>query len=54
MFLRETSAQLTIRKAGLEQRLYQFAHQNSMLYGILAVLIAIVTGWLGRLIFRKD
>ncbi|WP_292898828.1 MULTISPECIES: TIGR02186 family protein [unclassified Nitratireductor] len=54
MFLRETSAQLTIRKAGLEQRLYQFAHQNSMLYGILSVLIAIVTGWLGRLFFRKD
>ncbi|WP_367716267.1 TIGR02186 family protein [Nitratireductor sp. GISD-1A_MAKvit] len=54
VFLRETSAQLTIRKAGLEQRLYRFAHENSLLYGIVAVIIAIVTGWLGRLIFRKD
>ena len=54
VFLRETSAQLTIRKAGLEQRLYEFAHQNSLIYGIAAVLIAIVTGWLGRIIFRKD
>lgn len=53
-FLRETSAQLTIRKAGLEQRLYEFAQQHGMIYGILAVLVAIVTGWLGRVIFHKD
>lgn len=54
MFLRETSAQLTIRKAGLEQRLYEFAQDHGTIYGIIAVLIAIVTGWLGRIIFRKD
>ncbi|UUP18048.1 TIGR02186 family protein [Nitratireductor thuwali] len=54
MFVQETSAALTIRKAGLEQRIYDFAHQQSLLYGIFAVLIAILTGWLGRLIFRRD
>lgn len=53
-FLRETSALLSIRKAGLEQRLFQFAHEQSLLYGIAAVLVAMITGWLGRLVFRRD
>lgn len=53
-FIRETSAALTIKKAGLEQRIYEFAHQNGLAYGLAAVLLAIITGWLGRIIFRKD
>ncbi|MCT7374485.1 TIGR02186 family protein [Chelativorans salis] len=54
VFVEETSALLTIRKAGLEQRIFEYAHQRSFLYGLAAVLLAIVTGWLGRLIFRKE
>jgi len=53
-FLRETSAPLTIRKAGIEQRIFEFAQQQSLLYGLFAVLLAILTGWLGRLLFRRD
>lgn len=54
VFVRETSAVLSIRKAGLEQRLFEFAQQQGMIYGMLAVLLAIVTGWLGRLVFRRE
>ncbi|WP_265516401.1 TIGR02186 family protein [Nitratireductor luteus] len=54
VFVQETSAALTIRKAGLEQRIFDFAHQQSLLYGIAAVLLAILTGWLGRMVFKKD
>ncbi|WEX09094.1 TIGR02186 family protein [Chelativorans sp. AA-79] len=54
VFLRETSAPLTIRKAGMEQRIFEFAHRQSLLYGLSAVLLAIATGWLGRLVFRRD
>ena len=54
IFVKETSASLTIRKAGAEQRIFEFAHQQSFLYGLLAVLLAMVTGWIGRLVFRKD
>lgn len=54
VFVRETSTGLTIRKAGLEQRLYEFAHDEGFTYGILAVLLAMVTGWLGSIIFRKS
>jgi uncharacterized protein (TIGR02186 family) len=54
VFVKETSAQLTIVKAGLEQRIYRMAQDNGLLFGFAAVLLAIITGWLGRLIFRRD
>jgi len=53
VFIKETSTNLTIRKAGLEQRLYEYAQTNGFMYGIFAVLLAMLTGWLGSIIFRK-
>ncbi|MBT9382303.1 TIGR02186 family protein [Pseudooceanicola sp. CBS1P-1] len=43
-----------VRKAPLERYVYQFAQGNGTLYGCIAVLIAIATGWLASVIFRKD
>jgi uncharacterized protein (TIGR02186 family) len=54
VFIKETSAQLAIQKSGVEQSIFQAAHEYSFLYGIFAVALAIVTGWLGRLIFSRD
>lgn len=54
VFVKETSAQLTIVKAGLEQRIYRTAQENGLLFGIFAVFLAVVTGWLGRMIFKRD
>lgn len=54
VFVKETSAQLTIVKAGLEQRIYNTAQENGLLFGLAAVLLAVITGWLGRLIFKRD
>lgn len=54
VFVKETSTGLTIRKAGLEQRLYEYAHNDGFTYGVLAVLLAMLTGWLGSVIFRKS
>ncbi|WP_173934639.1 TIGR02186 family protein [Chelativorans sp. Marseille-P2723] len=54
LFVRETSAALTIRKAGAEQRVFELAHQSSFLYGLFAVFLAMMTGWIGRIVFRKD
>lgn len=53
-FIKENSAQLVITKAGFEQSIYRYAQTNGLAYGIFAVLLAFLTGWLGRLIFRKD
>ncbi|MBZ9943501.1 TIGR02186 family protein [Mesorhizobium sp. BR1-1-13] len=54
LFIKESSAQLEIRKSGFEQSIFRVAHDYSFLYGVFAISLAMVTGWLGRLIFRKD
>jgi uncharacterized protein (TIGR02186 family) len=54
VFIKETSAQLAILKAGFEQSIFLASRDYGFLYGVFAVLLAILTGWLGRLLFRKD
>lgn len=54
VFVKETSAQLAIVKSGFEQMLFRYSRNHSILYGFGAVGLAFVTGWLGRLVFRKD
>ncbi len=54
VFLKETSAPLSILKSGLEDAIFRAAHNYSFFYGIGAVLIAMLVGWLGRIIFRRD
>ncbi len=44
---------LTVRKAGIEARIYNFAHQQSALYGALAIVMALMAGWLAGVVFRK-
>lgn len=48
------STPLIVNKVGLEARVYDFAHKNGAAYGILAVIIAVVAGWLANIIFRKS
>lgn len=54
LFIKESSAQLAILKAGFEQRVHRAAQQHGFLYGLAAVALAVLTGWLGRIIFRRD
>jgi uncharacterized protein (TIGR02186 family) len=54
IFIKETSAQLAIVKAGFEQSIFTASKDYGFFYGIFAVSLAMLTGWLGRLIFRKD
>lgn len=54
VFIKETSAQLAIYKSGFEQGIYRFAMRHSLWFGLFAVGLAMLTGWLGRIIFRKD
>ncbi|OHC74347.1 MAG: hypothetical protein A3G18_03010 [Rhodospirillales bacterium RIFCSPLOWO2_12_FULL_58_28] len=44
---------LTVRKFGFEAGVYDFAHRQSMSYGIFAIIIAVMAGWLAGTIFRK-
>jgi len=52
--LSEQTRKLSIHKTGFEQFTYALAHQYSLAYGIAAVILALFTGWLAGVIFRKD
>lgn len=54
VFVKEASTQLVIVKSGFEQALYRYATNHGFLYGLFAVALAMVTGWVGRIVFRKD
>jgi len=44
---------LNVRKFGLEAGIFDFAQRHSLAYGVLAVLIAGLAGWLANVAFRK-
>lgn len=53
---RIVSAQTTpllISKIGIGAEVYRFAHRHSVLYGLIAILIALAAGWAAGVIFRK-
>lgn len=54
VFIGEATSHLNIVKAGLEQQIFEAAHQYSLIYGLFAVFLAGLTGWIGQLLFRKD
>lgn len=54
LFIKESSAQLAILKAGFEQRVHRIAQEHGLFYGLAAVFLAVLTGWVGRLVFRRD
>ncbi len=45
---------LNVRKFGLEAEVYNFAHRQALLYGIFAVIIACVAGWLANAAFKRS
>lgn len=53
-YLSSTSLDLVVAKSGFEQNMYVFAQDDSLLYGLAVVLIAVFTGWLGGMVFRRD
>lgn len=46
-------AQLEVRKTGFEAGVHSFAHERPALYGLIAIVIALVAGWLAGLVFRR-
>lgn len=45
---------LTIAKTGFEQVTYTLAQHQALLYGLACVLMAIFTGWVAGVVFRRD
>ncbi|MEM9432538.1 MAG: TIGR02186 family protein [Pseudomonadota bacterium] len=43
---------INVNKVGLERWIYDLAHQQPLIYGILSLAIAIAAGWLASAVFR--
>lgn len=54
LYLNSTRRELVVAKTGFEQQAYALAHERGLVYGLLAVLLAVGTGWLAGVAFRKD
>jgi uncharacterized protein (TIGR02186 family) len=44
----------TIAKTGFEQFMFNFSREESFIYGLACVALALFTGWLAGVIFRRD
>ena len=47
------STPLFIDQTGLERRLYAYAHDSPLLYGLAAVGFSLLMGWLSSILFRR-
>ena len=47
------TSRLFVRKAGFERLVYDFANQQPLFYGIAAVFVAMMAGWLASAVFRS-
>ena len=44
---------LIIGKIGLEADIFDFAHEQAALYGLIAIALALLAGWLAHVAFRR-
>jgi uncharacterized protein (TIGR02186 family) len=53
-FLAKASDQFDVTKTGFERYMFSVARSQSLLYGLGCVALALITGWLAGVIFRRD
>jgi uncharacterized protein (TIGR02186 family) len=53
-FFDEKQLEMSVVKTGLEEAITAAAFEQPMLYGLFAVLLAVLTGWAASLMFRRD
>ncbi len=44
---------LVVRKVGLGADVFSFAHRQSALYGVIAIVVAVAAGWFAGVVFRR-
>lgn len=53
MVLEAQTNPLIVSKTGIWADLFLFAHDRPAVYGVLAIVVAVLAGWLAAVIFRK-
>ncbi|MCG6857519.1 MAG: TIGR02186 family protein [Salaquimonas sp.] len=51
--LASRSGDFRVERAGFESYLYTLAHIYALWYGVIAVVVALATGWLGSVVFGR-
>jgi uncharacterized protein (TIGR02186 family) len=49
----KTNKPILVEKVGIGADVFDLAHNQSALYGIIAILIAVGSGWIAAVVFRK-
>lgn len=49
----KTATPLRVSKQGFEAGMFNFAHEQSALYGLIAIAVALMAGWFAGFVFRK-
>lgn len=52
--IRREEAPFTVSKVGTGAELFSFAHEQAALYGLTAIIIALVAGWAAGVAFRRS
>ena len=53
IILSEKNKKIMIKKAGIGNKIFQFAHNQPAVYGILCIVFAVFAGLMGATIFRR-
>lgn len=53
-FLTATETSFEIAKVGFEQFVATAARQHGVIYGVLTALMALMSGWMASIVFRRD
>lgn len=48
------SSPLYVNKSGLERLIYSFAQTHGFFYGLIAVILALMAGWVAAILFKKN
>ena len=49
----EKNKKLIIKRSGISNKIFQFAHNQPSIYGILCIVFAVLAGLIGATIFRR-
>ena len=52
-FITSKTGSFRVEKVGLEKLIYTLAHAYGLWYGVIAVLVALATGWIGSVLFSR-
>lgn len=48
-----STSTITVRKTGIEKWLYDLAHEQAFIYGLLSLAVALLAGWTASEVFRR-